>query len=53
MKHKKVFHFGLWNKISMAWIRMIKDVRTNNLRTLKDILIVNFNDMWWFKHVFS
>ncbi len=42
MKHKKVLHFVLWNKIGMAWIKMVKYVKTNNLRTLKDILIVNF-----------
>jgi len=41
MKHKRVFHFVFWNKVGMAWIRMVKDV-TNNFRTLKDILIVNF-----------
>lgn len=42
MKHKRVLGFVLWNKVGMTWIRMVKDVRTNNLRTLKDILIVNF-----------
>lgn len=42
MKHKRVIRFVFWNKVNMAWIRMVKDVRTNNLRTLKDILMVNF-----------
>ncbi len=42
MKHKRVFGFVLWNKVSMAWIRMVKDVIINNLRLLKDISIVNF-----------
>jgi hypothetical protein len=42
--HRKELGSSIWNWVARACLKMIREVRMKNSRTLIDILIVNF---WW------